>query len=69
MNRTCNNMDEYYIIDKIPPYDSFDFGLLKIDSDYHRFLFVDTRITKKSIIRFNINGRDLVSFSTAKKSI
>ena len=57
---------EYYIIDKIPPYDSLDFGLLKIDPYYHRFLFVDTRITKKNINRFNINGRDLVSFSTAK---
>ncbi len=58
--------EEYYIIDKIPPYDSLDFGLLKIDPYYHRFLFVDTHITKKNINRFNINGRDLVSFSTAK---
>ena len=60
------DIEEYYIIDKIPPYDSFDFGLLKLDSYEQQYSFVDLRITKKNINRSSINGRDLIAFSTAK---
>ena len=62
-----NDMDEqYYIIDKIPPYDSFYFGLLRIDSISHNYCFANVHITKKNINGCSICGRDLVSFSTAK---
>ncbi len=59
--------EEYYIIDKIPPYDSFDFGLLKLDSYSQNYRFADLRITKKNINSFGRAGKDLISFSTAKR--
>ena len=59
--------EEYYIIDKIPPYDSFDFGLLKLDSYSQNYRFADLRITKKNIYSSGIAGKDLISFSTAKR--
>ena len=59
--------EEYYIIDKIPPYDSFDFGLLKLDSYSQNYRFADLHITKKNIVGYGIGGKDLISFSTAKR--